>query len=174
MPWTPLFEASQEEALVDNVMTIITRDFKLALDQRYPIEAVLPATDPRHLRDFQERGLGQILGNDFPSLAVGPNRGTSNDGPNGECLRENILIDIHIGVLDDSPTTVTQRIMRYRATMDSVIRSAPITDYLRNMSTESFAFVQSEINYFYRTIEEKQSGIFRAALLRVVIDINER
>lgn len=174
MPWAPLFEASQEEALVDNVRFIITRDFKLALDHRYPIEAALPATDPRHLLDFQERELGQIVGNNFPSLAIGPNRGSAGDGPNGECLRENVLIDIHIGVVDDSPSTVTERVMRYRATMDIVLRSASISDYFRNMSVEAFAFVLDEIDYFYGPIGQKQSANFRGALLQVPLKINER
>lgn len=174
MPWTPLFEASQEEALVDNVMSIITRDFKAAIDQRYPIEAAYSADDPRYLRDFQERCLGQIEGNDYPSLAVGPNRGTAGDGPNGECLRESVLIDIHIGVTDDSPATVTKRIMRYRATMDMVLRSAPISDYFVNMSVDAFAFVLDEIDYFYGPIGQRQTANFRGALLQVPIKINER
>jgi hypothetical protein len=134
----------------------------------------LSATDPRHLPDFRERGLGQILGNEFPSLAIGPNRGTSGDGPNGECLRENVLIDIHIGVVDDSPGTVTRRITRYRATADMVLRSANISDYFRNMSIDAFAFVLDEINYEYGPIGQKQSANFRGALLQVPIRINER
>lgn len=174
MVWAPAYEASQEEALVANVLTIITRDFKAALDQRYPIEAVLSQDDPRYLPDFQERGLGQILGNDFPSLAIGPNRGTAGDGPNGECLRENVLIDIHIGVTDDSPSTVTERIMRYRATMDIVLRSAPMSDYFVNMSIEAFAFVLDEIDYFYGPIGGTRPANFRGALLQVPIKINER
>lgn len=174
MPWTPLFEASQEEALVDNVMTIITRDFKAALDQRYPIEAAFDADDPRYLRDFQERELGQIVGNDFPSLAVGPNRGTAGDGPNGECLRESVLIDVHIGVTGDSPGTVTRRIMRYRATMDAVLRAAPISDYFVNMSVDAFAFVLDEIDYFYGPIGGERPANFRGVLLQVPIKINER
>lgn len=174
MPWTPLFEASQEEALVDNVMTIITRDFKAALDQRYPIEAVLSASDPEHLLDFQERALGQIVGINYPSLAVGPNRGTAGDGPNGECLRESVVIDIHIGVTDDSSQNVTRRIMRYRATMDAVLRAAPISDYFVNMSVDAFAFVLDEIDYYYGPIGQKQTSTFRGALLQVPIKINER
>jgi hypothetical protein len=171
--WTPAFEASQEEDLVKNVRAIITRDFKAALDHRYPIEAALATDDPRYLKDFNERALGQILGNDFPSLAIGPNRGTAGDGPNGECLRENVLIDIHIGVTDDSPDTVTERIMRYRATMDIVLRSAPISDYFRNMSVDAFAFVLDEIDYFYGPLG-KESAYFRGVLMQVPIKINER
>lgn len=173
MPWTPEFQAVQEEGLVANILTIITRDFKEALDYFYPIEAELSETDPRFLRDFQERELGQIVGNNFPSLSIGPHRGTSGD-PNGECLRQNHLIDIHIGVLDDSPQTVTQRIMRYRATMDMVLRSAPISDYFVNMSVEVFAFVLDEIDYFYGPIGGKRPANFRGALLQVPIKINER
>lgn len=174
MVWGPAFEASQEESLVDNVLMIITRDFKGALDYRYPIEAALQPDDPRYLRDFQERGLGQVLGNAFPSVAVGPNRGSASDGPNGECLRENVLVDVHIGVTDDSHENVTRRIMRYRATMDAVLRSAPISDYFVNMSVEVFAFVLDEIDYFYGPIGQKQSVNFRVVLMQVPIKINER
>lgn len=174
MPWTPKFEASQEEPLVANVITIITRDFKDALDYFFPIEAALPVTDPRHLLDFQEREWGQIVGNNYPALAVGPNRGTSADGPNDECLRESALIDIHIGVTDDSPQTVTKRIMRYRVVVDMVLRSAPISDYFVNMSVDAFAFVLDEIDYFYGPIGQKQTANFRGALLQVPIKINER
>lgn len=173
MVWVPAYEASQEESLVDNVLFIFTRDFKEALDQRYSIEAALATDDPLYLSDFRERCLGQILGNEFPSLAIGPNRGTSAD-PLGECLRENVLIDIHIGVIDDSPDNVTRRIMRYRATADMVIRSAPISDYLRNMSTESFGFIQDEIDYSYGPIGSNKVALFRGAVLQVQIKINER
>lgn len=174
MPWTPAYEASQEEALVDNVHFIFQRDFKAALDQRYPIEAALPADDPRHLKDFQERGLGQILGNAFPSLAIAPHRGSSSDGPNGERLGEDVLIHVHIGVVDDSHDNVTRRVMRYRATADMALRSANISDYLRNMSTESFGFVNDRIDYFYGPIGEEKSVLFRMVLMQLHIQINER
>jgi hypothetical protein len=174
VPWTPKFEAVQEEGLVANILTIITRDFKDALDYFYPIEAALAETDPRYLRDFQERELGQIVGNAFPSLSIGPNRGTSADGPNDECLRQDHSIDIHIGVVDDSPQTVTTRIMRYRGTLDMVLRSAPISDYFVNMSVEVFGFVLDEIDYFYGPIGQRQSANFRGAVLQIPIKINER
>lgn len=174
MPWTPAFEASQEEALVDNVLTIIERDFKDALDYFYPIEAVLPSTDPRFLHDFRERTLGQIVKNEFPCLALGPSQGTSADGPNGECLRESPIIELYIGVVDDSPANVTRRIMRYRVTLDAVLRAAPISDYFRNMSIEVFGFVLDEINYTYGPIGTEKPSIFRGARLEVPIKINER
>lgn len=174
MPWTPEFEASQEEALVDNVLTIITRDFKDALDYYYPVEAAFDPSDPRYLKDFQERTLGQIAKNEFPCLAIGANRGTSGDGPNGECLREDVLIDLYLGVVDDSPANVTRRIMRYRVALDAVLRAAPISDYFRNMSTEVFAFVLDEISYTYGPIGTEKVSLFRGAVMQVPIKINER
>lgn len=174
MPWTPTFEASQEEALVDNILTIIERDFKEALDYYNPIEAVLDSGDPRYLRDFQERTLGQIVKNEFPCLALAPNRGTSGDGPNGECLREDVLIDLYIGVIDDSPANVTRRIMKYRVAVDAVLRAAPISDYFRNMSIDAFAFVLDEISYQYGPIGLEKPALFRGALMQLPIKINER
>lgn len=174
MPWTPAFEASQEEALVDNVLAIIERDFKEALDYYNPIEAALGSDDPRYLHDFRERTLGQIAKNEFPCLAIGPNRGTSADGPNGECLREDVLIDLYIGVVDDSPANVTRRIMKYRVALDAVVRAAPITDYFRNMSVDAFAFVLDEISYQYGPIGTEKVALFRGAILQVPIKINER
>lgn len=174
MPWAPAFEASQEEALVDNVLTIITRDFKEGLDYFYPIEAALPSTDPRYLHDFRERTLGQIVKNEFPCLAIGPNRGTSGDGPNGECLREDLLLDLYIGVVDDSPANVTRRIMKYRVALDAVLRAAPISDYFRNMSIDAFAFVLDEISYQYGPIGTEKVSLFRGAVMQVPIKINER
>lgn len=174
MVWTPAFEASQEEALINNVLMIIERDFKAALDYYNPIEAALETDDPRYLHDFRERTLGQIVKNEFPCLAMGPNRGTSGDGPNGECLREDLLTDLYIGVVDDSPANVTRRIMKYRVVMDAVLRAAPISDYFRNMSINAFAFVLDEISYQYGPIGEQRGALFRGAVMQVPFKINER
>jgi hypothetical protein len=181
--WTPKFQAVQEEGLVKNVLRIIERDFKQALDcfyldtpsylTRYGVANEVGTTGV-DLDDFRERELGQIVGNGFPSLAIGPNRGTSGDGPNDECLRQNVLIDIHIGVVNDSPATVTETIMRYRTTMDMTLRSAPLADYFRDMSVEVFGFVLDEIDYEYGPIRGQRPANFRAALLQVPIKINER
>lgn len=173
MVWTPKFQAIQEEALVANVMTIVTRDFKEALDYFYPIEAALPVSDPRHLIDFQERTLGQIVKNEFPCLAIGPNRNASTSAADEGRLIEAVRIDCYLGVVDDSPATVTQRIMRYVGTFDAVLRSARKADYFVNMSVQTFGFVL-EMEHVYGPIGTDKMALFRGARVEVTITVNER
>lgn len=174
MVWVPQFQAIQEEALVDNVLTIITRDFKEALDYFYPIEAALTDSDPLFLRDFQERSLGQIVKNVFPCLAIGPNRNASTPSAAMDRLTEAVRLDLYVGVTDDSPATVTTRIMRYIGTLDAVLRTAAAkrkADFFVNMSTP-FGFVL-EMEHVYGPIGQKESSLFRGAQLQVEITINE-
>lgn len=173
MVWTPKFQAVQEEALVANVLTIVTRDFKEALDYFYPIEAALPVTDPRYLKDFQERTLGQIVKNEFPCLAIGPNRNASTSAADEGRLIEAVRIDCYLGVVDDSPAHVTERIMRYVGTLDAVLRSAPKADYFVNMSVQTFGFVL-EMEHVYGPIGTDKVALFRGAKLELTITVNER
>lgn len=173
MVWTPKFFAVQEEALVDNVLTIIERDFKDALDVFYPTEAALTSSDPLFLKDFQERALGQILRNVFPCVAIGPNRNASTESDAGDRLSEAVRLDIYVGVTDDTPAHVTRRIMRYMGTLDAVLRSARKADYFRNMSTQVFGLVL-EMEHIYGPIGSEKSVLFRAGILQVTISVNER
>lgn len=171
MPWTPKFEAIQEEALVDNVLTIVREDFKAALDYFYPIEAALPDTNPRYLRDFQEHALGQIVQNVFPCFAISPNRNASTPSDAADRLIEGVRIDTYVGVTDDSPATVTTRIMRYIGTLDAVLRSARKSRYFVNMATP-FGFVL-EMEHVYGPIGTRESSLFRGAQLQLTITVNE-
>lgn len=173
MVWIPKFQAVQEEALVANVLTIITRDFKNALDYFYPIEAALDPSDPRYLHDFRERTLGQIVKNEFPCLAIGPNRNASSPAADQGRLIEAVQIDTYIGVVDDSPANVTQRIMRYVGTVDAVLRSARKADYFVNMSVQTFGLVL-EMEHVYGPIGGSTPALFRGARVEVNITVNER
>ncbi len=175
MVWAPKYFAVQEEGLIDNILAIVTRDFKEALDVFYPIEKDLPETDPRYLRDFQERSLGQIQQLVFPSLAIGPNRNASTEDADQAMLREAIRFDAWIGVTDDSDENVTRRIMRYAGTFDAVLRTAAAKrkqDFFRNMSTRVFGLVL-ELEKVYGPIGTKQSMHFRSVLIQGTILINE-
>lgn len=173
MPWVPKFQAVQEEALVANVLTIVTRDFKEALDYFYPIEKELDPGDPRYLHDFRERTLGQIVKNNFPCLAIGPNRNASTSAADEARLIESVRIDAYLGVVDDSPANVTQRIMRYVGTFDAVLRSARKADYFVNMSVQTFGFVL-EMEHVYGPIGTDKVALFRGAQVQVAITVNER
>lgn len=176
MAWEPAYFAVQEEALIDNVIRIVRRDFKPALDVFYPAEAALPATDPRYLRDFQEHTLGQVQGLVFPSLSVGPNRNASTEDADQAMLREAVRFDSRIFVTDDSPSTVTQRIMRYAGTYDMVLRTAAKntkSDFFRNMSVKVFGLVL-ELEHVYGPIGTDDSIFMRSVNIQGTILINER
>lgn len=176
MAWEPWYQAVQEEAVVDNVRTIVARDFKQALDYFYTIEAALPTTDPRHLLDFQERTLGQVSGTVFPSLAIGPNRNASTEDDNQSRLNEAILFDSWIGVTDDTAENVTKRIMRYAGTYNAVLRTAAaknMSDFFRNMSTEVWG-VNLELEHIYGPIGKRESVHFRSVVIQGTLKIFER
>lgn len=173
MVWTPKFQAVQEEALIANILTIVERDFKEALDTFYTIEAALDESDPEFLRDFQERSLGQIVKNVFPCLAIGPNRNASTEADAADRLIEAHRLDVYVGVTDDSPANVTRRIMRYMGTLDAVLRSARKADYFRNMSTQVFGLVL-EMEHVYGPLGKSESSLFRGALMELTITVNER
>lgn len=176
MAWEPYYNAVQEEGVIDNVKTIVKRDFKDALDVFYPIEAALLETDSRFLRDFQERSLGQVSGSVFPSLALAPNRNASTESENQDRLNEAILFDSWIGVTDDSAEHVTRRIMRYAGTYNAVLRTAAAknkADFFRNMSTEVWG-VNLELEHIYGPIGQKQSQFFRSVVIQGTLKIFER
>ncbi len=176
MVWVPQYNAVQEEGLIDNVLTIITRDFKEALDVFYPIEAALTDTDSRYLRDFQERTLGQISGSVFPSLAIGPNRNASLEDDDQSRLNEAILFDSWIGVTDDTAEHVTQRIMRYAGTYNAVLRTAAAknkADFFRNMSTQVFG-LNLELEHVYGPLGQRESVHFRSVRIQATLKLFER
>lgn len=175
MSWEPAFYAVQEEGLMVNVMTIVTRDFKPALDVLYPIEAALPETNPRFLRDFQERNLGMSPGLQFPSLSVGPLSNVSSPSDGLDRLTEDMQFEARIGVTDDSFDNVTIRLSRYIGTLNAVLytaRKKTKRDFFVNMSTQIFGF-NLELRHVYEPFRDVNSQIFRSAWIGITIKVNE-
>lgn len=159
---------------MNNLLIIVQEDFKEALDEFNPIEAVLPTTDSRYLRDFQERTLGQISRMVFPSLAVGPDRVGSILSDGGDRLIQGIRFSSWIGVTDDGHETVTRRAMKYANAYEQVLRSARKSRWFVNMSTQVFGFVLDEIEHIYGPVGSEDSVYFRAVRINGTIQINER
>lgn len=164
MPWTPRYSAVFEEGLIDNLLTVITRDFKLALDYYY-------ADDD--LPDFAERTLGQELGNEYPMLALVPVRNAATESEDRARVLQAVRINLMVGVVDDGPDTVTQRIMRYVRALDAVIRSASKNDLTANMGVQVFG-LSVEAEHSYGPIGDNSSIYFRPAILELLMTFNER
>lgn len=162
MTWVPKYSAVFEEQIIDSVLALITRDMKPALDYFFPSS---------NYPDFRERSLGQILKNEFPLVAIGPNRNAISPSDDGSRVIQAARTDIYVGVSDDGPATVTEKIMRYVRCVDAVLRSGSKSDYFTSMNT--FGFVL-EAEHVYGPIGIRESIYFRSAIIELTIQINER
>lgn len=166
MAWTPnpnepsaIFEGQ----VVENCETIIVRDFKGGLDYYFPGE---------NLPDFAERALGQILGNEFPCLAITPRDNPTIESADRSNIAEAARINIYIGVEGDSPSTVTRKIMKYVKTMNGILRSAR-RDFFTGMSNP-FEVVL-DITHSYAPVGgPSESVYFRAAMVELTVNLRER
>lgn len=165
MVWTPKFLAVSEEALADNLLVLITRDYKLALDYFYPgVE----------LPDFAERALGQVLGNAAPMLGIAPVRNASTSSDDAAYLKEALRVDLAIGVTDDGPDTVTRKIMRYMRVMEAVLRAGNKDEFFGTVaSTRTFGFSIDCEHVYRQDIRTNTSIYFRDATLQLTVEIKE-
>lgn len=163
MAWTPQFSAIFEEQIIRNAKALIIRDFKLALDHYYPTD---------DLPDFKERSLGQVLGLQFPSLALGPRENAIEDADDSSHLVEAARVSLYIGVTDDSPENVTIKIMRYCRAMDAVLRTGRL-DFFTGMSNP-FGVILGVTHSYPPFIGSKDSVYFRSATLELSIQLCER
>lgn len=174
MVWTASNYAVSEEALIDNTLVLVTRDFKPALDVLYPAQASLTEGHADYLADFKERTLGMVLGNEAPNLAISPSRNASTLSDDAAYLKEALRMDLTVGVMDDGPDTVTRRIMRYMRTLEAVLRNGQKNDFFgvaNNARTLGFAL---DCEHVYKPdIFSDQSIYVRVATLQVTVNINE-
>lgn len=164
MAWTQAFNSVRDEELVVNLLAVIARDFKLALDVLYTGES---------LSDFKETSLGRVRKLEFPCLAIGPKSNASSPSEDGGYLTQGFRVEIFVGVTDDSDEHVTNRVMKYMTTMGEVLRVASKNDMFLGMEAETFGYV-FESEWEYGPIGESASSLFRSALMTVTITVNAR
>lgn len=166
MVWTPNPKepaANFELPIINNTLTVITRDFQGALDYYYQGEG---------LPDFRERALGQILRKEFPCLAISPRNNPTEEVDDRSHIVSAARIDIFMGVVGDSPDTVTRLIMKYVQVMDAVLRSAR-RDFFTGMSNP-FGVVL-DIAHVYAPVGGPSNSIyFRGAVVELTVNLRER
>jgi len=172
MTWTPHITAFTsnngsypffEEQIIANTKALIVRDMKAALDYFYP------ALD---LPDFKEHALGQVIGNEFPFLAIGPRENLVEETDDSACLIEAARLSLYVGVTGTSPEDVTIKIMRYGRTLDAVIRTAR-QDFFNGMSNP-FGLSLGISHIYPGFIGSRENEYFRSATLEVTVNIRER
>jgi hypothetical protein len=165
MPWTPdpnEPSANFEGPIIENSETIITRDFKGGLDYYFP---------GQDLPDFAERALGQILGNEFPCLAITPRENPITEADDRSCLAEAARINIYMGVTGESPRDVTLKIMKYVKAMNGILRSAR-RDFFTGMNNP-FGVVLG-IKHAYAPVGGPEESVyFRGAVVELTVNLKE-
>lgn len=171
MVWTPKFLAVSEEALTDNILALIVRDYKLALDWFYWTG---PDRLIENLPDFEERDLGQVLGNAAPMIGIAPVKNASTSSDDAAYLKEALRVDLAIGVTDDGPQTVTRRIMRYMRVMEAVLRAGNKDDFFGTVNaTKTFGFSIDCEHVYRQDIRTNTSIYYRDATLQLTVEIKE-
>lgn len=164
MTWAKVFNSVRDEDLIANIRAIIVRDYKAALDVLYP---------SLDLSDFRELELGQVLKNEFPCSAIAPRSNASSPSDDFGHLSQGFRVDIYIGVTDDGPDTVTNRIMRYMTTLGEVLRAATKADMFAGSAGQTFGYVL-ETEWEYGPLGSNNDILFRSAQMIATITVNSR
>jgi hypothetical protein len=164
MVFTPRFSARFEGPVIDNILTIIERDMKGALDYFYLAD---------DLPDFAERAIAEQTSMVYPLLVITP---VSNQVDwQEDRLFEPMRFDIFMGVIDSNANLVTRKIMKYVRALDAVLRSAAKSDYFAGFIESTPFGMVIELTHEYGVQGRSETGqYFRPALLGLTVNINER
>lgn len=165
MTWQPNSNepaAMFEGPVVQNCLTILTRDFQEALDHYYNGENLL---------DFQERTLGPPLRNVFPCLAVEPRTNRVDEAADRSHVVEVVRVRIYIAVTADGPSAVTELIMKYVRVVHLVLQTGR-RDFFTGMSNPFEVVLGFE--HAYDVVRGDETIISRAAAIEVTVGLRER
>ena len=151
-----------EGPVVQNCLTILTRDFKEALDYYYEDE---------DLPDFQERTLGPPLRNDYPCLAVEPRTNRVEEAGDRSHVLEVVRVRLFLAVTADGPTKVTELIMKYVRVAHLVLQTGR-RDFFTGMSNPFEVVLGFE--HAYDVVRSSDTGISRAGAIEVSVGLRER
>lgn len=165
MPYTPKFEEPSESLFIDNVLAIIKRDMKSALDYFYPSD---------NLPDFVERVLGDFLSTEFPKLSIDPSENGPEQGGDGSWVGEELKVNLIVAVKDADAPTATRKLMKYMRALKSVLRTAPTSDYVTGFPPNSIFALRVEVVYRYLPRGQSATDSMRPAQLVLTLKFNER
>lgn len=166
MAWTPKpgFSGVMEDVVVPNVLAVIVRDFKEALDY-YFLEDDLP--------DFRERTLGQVRRKEFPLLAIGPVGNAVFESQDSARHTQPLRIVIYLGVVAPDNDTVTTLIMKYVKVMHAVLHKASKAEYYGVVNDQTFGH-SLNVEHLYGPIRGNETQLFRAATMILTLNFDSR
>lgn len=166
MAWTPKpgFSGVMEDLIVPNVLAIVTRDFKQALDYHFAAD---------DLPDFVERTLGQVERKEFPLVAIGPVGNPAVESEDSARFTQPLRIALYLGVVADTNNAVTILIMKYVKVMHAVLHRATIADYFGVEADRVFGFWLN-VEHLYGAILSNNTRLFRSATMILTLNFESR
>jgi hypothetical protein len=163
MPFVPKYQEATESLLIDNILTIVKRDFAAALTYFYPSLG---------LPDFAERTVGRFFKMTYPSFAIDPQINNSSD--DGQYVTEDLKVNLFFAVAHADPPTVTENAMRYMRALKSILRTATVADYTSGFPANSIFALNVEMSYEYGLIGKNASGYEKPVSIELLLKFNER
>jgi hypothetical protein len=164
--YTPRFEEAADSLILDNVMAIVKRDMKAALDHYYLSDS---------LPDFTERTLGRIFNLSFPTFSIDPDRHGSEESADGSYVEvDGYRANIFFAVQDADGPTATRLAQKYTRAMKSILRNASRADYLTGFPTASMLPLTVKLVTEYGLIEKQTDGYVKPVNIELTLNFNER
>lgn len=169
-----------EGQVVENCLTILTRDFKEGMDYYYldsPTylsrygQANLVGAVGQDLPDLAELELGPPLRNVFPCGAIEPRTNSTEEADDRSHIAEVCRIRIYVAVTADSPKATTRKLFKYVRVIHLVLQNARL-DFFTGMSNPFGVVLGFE--HAYDVVRGDETIISRAAGIEVTVGIRER
>lgn len=167
MPFTPKYEGLFESLIIDNVLAVVQRDMKLALDYFYR---------PENLPDLAQRTLGRFISLSLPALAIEPKGNSVEESEGGSYLSGVLSLTIFLAVEDADATEVTRKLMKYCRALDAVLKTASEADYMVGVTPNRIMAITREASHTYELLgHDKQRDLWmRPATFELVLTYSER
>lgn len=180
MVYVPKYKEIAESLIIDNVLAIIKRDLKPALDTMYPTEAALASTSPAFLPDLQNRTFGSFLRLGFPALVADLVDGEEEESGGGSHVDEELRIEILLVVTDPDGANVTRRLAKYVRALRSILKTAARADYLTGIDQNYIMGFTLKLSRKYLPIGKgtdqstQDIGYMRPATFVLTLNFSER
>lgn len=165
--YTPRFEEIFESVVLDNILAIVARDFKGALDYYYATE---------DLPDFAQKTLGNFIRLALPALAIEPSRGGGDESADGSHEGEQLKVTLYLAVEDADPTETVRKLVKYSRTLRAVLKTATTADFIANVPANKVFALSRELSWQYGQISKNaDSGTWmKPATFELVLKYSER
>lgn len=163
MPYAPKYSETADSLIIDNVMAIVKRDFKSALDHYYAADA---------LPDFTERTLGRFFKLTYPTFSIDPDRNATSD--DGHYVEDDVRVNLFLAVDGTDAPTVTRKAMKYVRALKSILRTATVADYTVGFPANTIFALTVEMSYEYGLIGKNATGYEKPVNIELTLKFNER